>query len=333
MQYRKLGAMGLWVSAIGLGCMALSEFYGRADPMSCARTLRHAVSRGITLIDTAASYGALRYGEAANETLVGKALRGIRDSVVLATKFGVMRHRGRRVVNNSPAYIRRSIDKSLTRLGVDHVDLYYAHRRDPNVPIEDLVGEMAKLVTAGKVRHLGLSEVCAETLRRANKEHQITALQSEYSLLTRQIERDVLPVAQELGVGVVAYAPMGRGLLAGRMRSVDRLYRKDLRRSHPRFRPGSLPSNLVLVDQVKAIARDIGCTPAQLALAWLLSKPAGVVPIPGTSKIRHLDENLAAVDVRLNDYHESLLNKVFQTDGVVGARNTPAALALMEWSE
>jgi aryl-alcohol dehydrogenase-like predicted oxidoreductase len=329
-QYRILGEAGPQVSAVGLGCMALSEFYGKADPVSCERTIRHAIDRGITLIDTASAYGALVHGEAANEMLVGRAIKGARSGVVLATKFGVVRRRGTRIVNNSPAYIRRSIDKSLARLRVDHIDIYYAHRHDPRVPIEDVIGTMAELVNRGKVRYLGLSEVSAETLRRASREHPITALQSEYSLISRNVEREVLPVARELGVGVVAYAPIGRGLLAGRLRSVERLYLKDLRRTHPRFRPRSLPHNLTLVDRLQAIAREVGCTPAQLALAWLLTNPAGVVPIPSTSKVRHLEENLAAVDVVLTEQQVSVLDSAFRPDDVIGARNTPAALALME---
>ncbi len=330
MRYRTLGATGPRVSALGLGVMPMSEFYGKADPESSVRTIQRALDLGVTLIDTAAAYGAPEHGEAANEELVGRAIKGVRDRVVLATKFGVVRARGTRFVNNSPAYARLAIERSLTRLGVERVDIYYLHRWDRSVPIQDVVGTMAELVKEGKVGHLGLSEVGAQTLRLAHREHPITALQSEYSLLSRHIETDILPTAQELGVGLVAYAPMGRALLAGALRSVDRLHRKDLRRTHPRFRPSSLHGNLSLVDRFAGIARDAGCTPAQLALAWLLDRSPHLVPIPSTSKVRHLEENLRAVDVTLTEDHMRALETAFRPDAVLGERNTPAALALME---
>ena len=327
---RILGESGLRVSAIGLGCMAMSEFYGKASRTACVRTIHRALDFGITLIDTAPSYGAAPFGEAANEALVGRALHGRRDRVVLATKFGIVQIGGKRTVDNSAAYIRRTIDESLLRLRTDHVDIYYLHRRDPNVPIEDVVDVMAKLVEAGKVRHLGLSEVSGETLRSAHKVHPIAVLQSEYSLMSRHIEDEILPVAQELGVGVVAYAPMGRALLTGDLRSLDGLESNDLRRSHPRFQHANLKRNLTLVDRARAMARDIGCTPAQLALAWLLTKCSDLVPIPGTNQIRHLEENVAAASISLTAQQVRTLEDAFRPDHVLGARNTPAALALME---
>jgi len=329
-QNRRLGETGLNVSAVGLGCMALSEFYGKADQASCIRTIRRAVDLGVTLIDTAPSYGAPSYGEAANEELVGMALRGRRDGVVLATKFGVVGARGQRTVDNSPAYIRRAIDESLARLRVDHVDIYYLHRRNPSIPIEDVVDTMADLVAAGKVRYLGLSEVSTETLRRACKVHPIAVLQSEYSLISRHLEDEILPAAQDLGVGIVAYAPMGRALLAGGLTSLDGLEPNDLRRSHPRFQHNNLRHNLALVDRVRAVAQHIGCTPAQLALAWLLAKGRNIVPIPGTNQVRHLEENAAAVDIRLTAHQIRTLEDALRPDEVVGARNTLAGLALME---
>jgi aryl-alcohol dehydrogenase-like predicted oxidoreductase len=310
--------------------MAMSEFYGKADQASCIRAIRRAIDLGVTLIDTAPSFGAPRYGEAANEKLVGRALKGRRDRVVLATKFGVVRDRGRRTVDNSPSYIRQTIDESLTRLRVDHIDIYYLHRRDPGVPIEDAVDAMAELVVAGKVRHLGLSEVNTETLRRASKVHPIVALQSEYSLISRHIEDEILPAAQELGVGIVAYAPIGRALLAGGLRSLAGLEPNDLRRSHPRFQHNSLRHNLTMVDRARVMARDIGCTPAQLALAWILTRCPEVVPIPGTNQVRHLEENLAAADISLTPDQMRTLENAFRPHDVVGARNTPSALALME---
>jgi aryl-alcohol dehydrogenase-like predicted oxidoreductase len=338
-RYRVIGD-GLKVSAIGLGCMGMSEFYGPADAASSIRTIRRAVELGVTFLDTASAYGSPRWGESANEELVGRAIKDRRDAVVLATKCGFVRAGGWRAVDNSPEHIRRTIDASLTRLGVDHVDLYYLHRRDPKVPIEDAVGAMAELVSAGKVIHLGLCEVTAQTLRRAGGTHPITALQSEYSLFSRHIEHGILPAARELGVGVVAYSPVGRALLTGGLTSLDGLAPGDLRRSHPRFQHGNLEHNLALVDRVRALAGELGCTPAQLALAWLLSKGAeargaaakgyDVVPIPGTNQVRHLEENAAAADLSLTAEQLRAVEDAIAPNEVVGERNTPASLALME---
>jgi len=330
MQRRELGESGLKVSAIGLGCMGMSEFYGRADEAATVDTIRRAIDRGMTLIDTAPSFGAPHHGESANERLVGRALRGRRDSVVLATKCGFVRSGNDRVVDNSPGYIRRSVDESLARLGTDHIDLYYLHRRSPHVPIEDVILTMKDLVQAGKVRHLGLSEVSAETLRRAGEVHPITALQSEYSLLSRQLEAKILPTAKKLGVGVVAYAPIGRGLLTGGLTTLDGLEPHDLRRVQPRFQRGNLDRNLALVERVRAVAREAGCTTAQLALAWLLAKDDGIVPIPGTTRRRHVEENAAAVDVVLSAAQIKELDEAIHPGEVIGERNTAASLALME---
>lgn len=330
MHRRELGRSGLKVSAIGLGCMGMSEFYGRADEAAGVDTIRRAIDLGITLIDTAPSFGASPYGESANEQLVGRALRGRRESVVLATKFGFVRSGDDRVVDNSPEYIRRSADESLSRLGTDHIDLYYLHRRNPDVPIEDVVGTMKELVQAGKVRHLGLSEVSAETLRRAHEVHPITALQSEYSLLSRRLEDEILPTAQKLGVSVVAYAPVGRGLLTGELTTLDGLEPHDLRRLQPRFQDGNLGRNLALVERVHAVAEDVGCTTAQLALAWLLAKDDAIVPIPSTTSFRHVEQNAEAVDIVLSARQVRALDEAIRPDEVVGDRNTAASLALME---
>jgi aryl-alcohol dehydrogenase-like predicted oxidoreductase len=330
---RVLGARQLIVSAIGLGCMGMSDFYGTLDRPSSIAAIRRAIELGITLIDTAPCFGVPRYGEEANEELVARALKGRRDQVVLATKVGFVRTKTNdktiRTVNNSPAHISRAIDKSLARLRVEHVDLYYLHRRDPRVAIEEVVGAMAELVKAGKVRHLGLSEVSAETLRRACAVHPISVLQCEYSLISRHIEDEILPVAQELKVGIVAYAPIGRALLTGRITSVDALAPNDLRRRHPRFQHDNFRSNLSLLGRVREAAQELGCTPAQLALAWLLAKAPDIVPIPGMNQVRHVEENVAAADIQLTREQVEMLDRAIQRDGVAGERNTPAHLALM----
>jgi aryl-alcohol dehydrogenase-like predicted oxidoreductase len=289
----------LSTSALGLGCMGMSAFYGATsaagsdDERESLATLDRALELGVTLLDTAEMYGPFT-----NEELLGKALAGRRDQVVLATKFGISPRPGLdRQYEASPVTVRRSIDGSLHRLGTDHVDLYYLHRLDPSTPIEDTVGAMAELVTAGKVRHLGLSEVDADTLRRAHAVHPITAVQSEYSLWTRDVEQ-VLPTMRELGVGLVAYSPLGRGFLTGRLR-VDELAAGDFRRVNPRFVGQAGAANLAVVAQVETLARDKGVTPAQLALAWVLAQGQDVVPIPGTRHVARLEENLGAVEVQL----------------------------------
>jgi aryl-alcohol dehydrogenase-like predicted oxidoreductase len=296
MQTRSLGG-SLSVSALGLGCMGMSEFYGTSDEAEALEVIARALDLGCTFLDTADMYGPFT-----NEQLVGKAIAGRRDDVVLATKFGNERKPdGSRVgVNGRPEYVRSACEASLQRLGVDVIDLYYQHRVDTTVPIEETVGAMAELVEAGKVRHLGMSEAAPDTLRRGHATHPITALQTEYSLWTRDPEDDgVLATCRELGVGFVAYSPLGRGFLTGQITSPDDLEEGDFRRHHPRFQGENFQRNLDLVDKVREIAREKGCTPGQLALGWLLAQGDDVVPIPGTKRVRYLEENLAALDVSL----------------------------------
>jgi aryl-alcohol dehydrogenase-like predicted oxidoreductase len=304
MKYRNLGNDGPTVSALGLGCMGMSEFYGPTDETESINTIHRALDLGVTFLDTADIYG-----NGHNEELVGRAIRDRRGGVVLATKFGIVRGDGvRRRVDSSPEYARRAIDASLQRLGVDHVDLYYLHRRNPDIPIEDTVGALAELVEEGKIRHIGLSEVGADTLRRAHAVHPITALQSEYSLWTRDVEAEILPTAQELGIALVAYSPVGRGFLTGKIESAEQLADNDFRRFNPRFQGDNLDHNLKLVETVKTVAAEVGCSPVQLALAWLLAKGEDIVPIPGTKRVTYLEENVAAVDVALTGEHLRVLD-------------------------
>lgn len=295
---RTLGTVNpLTVSTMGLGCMGMSEFYGRSDEAQATATIRRALDLGVTLLDTADMYGPF-----SNERLVGTAVRGRRDEVQLATKFGNERLAdGTRLgINGSPEYVRRACDASLQRLGVDHIDLYYQHRVDKSVPIEDTVGAMSELVRAGKVGHLGLSEASADTIRRAHAVHPITALQTEYSLFTRHIEDEILPTLRQLGIGLVPYAPLGRGMLTGTITSIDALDADDFRRHNPRYRGAAFEHNLDLVGKVRELAAAKGVTPGQLALAWVLGAGDDVVPIPGTRRIAYLEENLAAVAVELS---------------------------------
>ena len=297
MNGRNLGSEGLVVSALGLGCMGMSEFYGTGDEDESIATIHRAIELGIDFLDTADMYGPFT-----NEKLVGKAIQGRRDEVVLATKFGNERREdGSRVgINGRPEYVRRACDASLQRLGVDTIDLYYQHRVDPEVPIEDTVGAMKELVEAGKVRYLGLSEAAPETIRRAHAVHPISALQSEYSLFTREPEDEVLPTLRELGIGFVAYSPLGRGFLTGAWKSMDDLPEDDTRAGRfPRFSEENFRQNLELAERVREIAAEKGATPGQLALAWLLARGDDIVPIPGTKRRTYLEENAGAVDITL----------------------------------
>ena len=317
MERRRLGARGPEVSAIGLGCMGMSEFYGRADEGEAVATIRRAVDLGVTFFDTADMYGPFT-----NEKLVGKALADRRDEVVIATKFGVVRgENGERLgISGDPDYVRKSCDASLQRLGVDHIDLYYQHRVDPDTPIEDTVGAMAELVEAGKVRSLGLSEAGVKTIRRAHEVHPITALQTEYSLWSRDPEDEILPTVRELGIGFVAYSPLGRGFLSGAIRSIDDLEPGDFRRYAPRFQGENFAKNLELVEEVKSIADEKGITPSQLALAWVLAQREDIVPIPGTKRVKYLEQNVAAVDVELGPDDLARIEEVFPRGAAAGER-------------
>jgi aryl-alcohol dehydrogenase-like predicted oxidoreductase len=315
MERRTLG-QGLEVSAQGLGCMGMSAWYGPTDEEESTATIHRALELGIDLLDTADVYG-----QGANEELVGKAVAGRRDDYVIATKFGNRWFDdGSRTIDGSPEYVRQAIDASLRRLGVDHVDLYYQHRVDANTPIEDTVGAMAELVAAGKVKHLGLSEAGAETIRRAHAVHPITALQSEWSLWTRDPEGEVLDTVRELGIGFVAYSPLGRGFLAGRFSSADDLAEDDFRRRHPRMSGDNGERNRALADKVRELADAKGCTPAQLALAWVLSRGDDVVPIPGTKRREYLEQNAAASDIRLDDDELHELDDAFPPGAAAGQR-------------
>jgi aryl-alcohol dehydrogenase-like predicted oxidoreductase len=297
MQTRKLGTQGLEVSMQGLGCMGMSEFYGEGDDQESTATIHRALELGVNFLDTADMYGPFT-----NEILVGRAIKGRRDEVVLATKFGNVRgENGERLgVRGDPEYVHQACNASLQRLGVEQIDLYYQHRVDPKVPIEETVGAMAELVQQGKVRYLGLSEAAPDTVRRAHQVHPISALQTEYSLWTRDVEDRILPTTRELGIGFVAYSPLGRGFLSGRFRSPDDIPEDDFRRHNPRFQGENFDRNLRIVDQVREIAEEKGVTPAQLALAWVHHQGDEIVPIPGTKHRRYLEENVAATEIRLS---------------------------------
>ncbi|TMR94833.1 aldo/keto reductase [Nonomuraea basaltis] len=315
MNRRILGTGGPRVSALGLGCMGMSEFYGKGDEKESTAVIHRALDLGVTFLDTADMYG-----QGANEELVGRAVKDRRAEVVLATKFGVKREGGSRSVENSPEYIRAACDASLRRLGVDHIDLYYMHRRNPAVPIEESVGAMAELVEQGKVRHLGLSEVSAATLRAASAVHPIAALQSEYSLFTRGIETEILPAARELGIALVAYSPISRGFLTGALPPAGELPADDFRRSMPRYTGENAEHNTALVAEVRKIADAAGVTAAQLALAWVLAQGEDVVPIPGTKRLKYLEENAAAADITLTPGQLAALAAAVPVDAVRGER-------------
>jgi len=328
MQSRKLGRDGPTVSALGLGCMGMSEFYGAHDDAESLATLRHALDLGLNFLDTADAYGPYT-----NEELVGRARRGRREDAFLATKFGFVRdpaNPAARGIDGSPAHVRAACEASLRRLGVAQIDLYYLHRVDPQVPIEDTVGAMAALVREGKVRYLGLSEVSADTLERAHRVHPITALQSEYSLWTRDPEGGVLQACERLGVGFVAYSPLGRGFLTGALRRVEDFAADDYRRTSPRFQGDNFTRNLMLVEKVKTLANDKGCSPAQLALAWVLAQDPHLVPIPGTRRIRNLDENLGALQVKLTDVDLDTIEAVFPAGVSAGERYPETMMRLLQ---
>jgi aryl-alcohol dehydrogenase-like predicted oxidoreductase len=313
----------LEVSALGLGCMGMSQVYGPADDTESIGVIHRALELGVTFLDTADVYG-----QGHNEELVGRAIADRRDQVVLATKFGIRRVVGGGVVevDGSPAYVRDAVDRSLKRLGVETIDLYYLHRRDPDVPIEDTVGAMAELVTVGKVRHLGLSEVSAETLRAAHAVHPISALQSEYSLFNRDLAKTVLPTALELGVGVVPYSPVGRGMLTGDLDTMRNLPDDDFRRGLPQFQGENLARNIALAERVHGLAKTLGVTPVQVALAWLLAQDEHIAPIPGTKRVKYLEENAGAASVRLTSDQLAEITSAVPAEAVSGARYTPEGL-------
>ena len=324
MKQKKLGMQGLTVSALGLGCMGMSEFYGSRDDQESIATIHRALALGVNFLDTADVYGC-----GINEELVGRAIKDRRNQVILATKFGNVRdEQGKFIgVNGRPEYVRKCCDASLRRLGVGQIDLYYQHRVDPNVPIEDTVGAMSELVRAGKVRYLGLSEAAPATIRRAAKVHPITALQTEYSLGCRDVEAEILSTCRELGIGFVPYSPLGRGFLTGKIQKIDDLEANDWRRHGPRFQGENFERNLAIVHRLEAIARQKRCKPAQLALAWVLAQGEDMVPIPGTKRRTYLEENVAALQIALNTEDLVEFNKVAPVGSTAGARYPESGMA------
>jgi aryl-alcohol dehydrogenase-like predicted oxidoreductase len=324
MEYRDLGNSGLKVSAVGLGCMSMSWAYGTPDEAEGIRTIHRALDIGVNFLDTAEIYGPYT-----NEELVGKALKGRRDKAIVATKFGFNIENGAaKGANSHPKHVKEVADESLKRLGIDHIDLYYQHRVDPKIPIEETVGAMSELVEAGKIRYLGLSEAGPETLRRACKEHQISALQSEYSLWERGLEERIIPAARELGIGIVAYSPVGRGFLTGEIKSFEDIPEDDYRRSDPRYQGENFEKNLKLVDLVKKVGNKHGATAAQVAIAWLLMVGKDIVPIPGTKRVKYLEENSAAFSLKLDQEDLEALGTLAQRTS--GERYEPRRMAMIE---
>jgi len=323
---RQLGADGPHVSALGLGLMGMSEFYGPTDDAQSIATIHHAIARGVNFFDTADTYG-----NGHNEELLGRAIRqwgGDREQLVIATKFGIQRVAGcyERTINGRPEYVREACENSLKRLGLETIDLYYQHRMDPNVPIEETVGAMAELVREGMIRHIGLSEASAATIRRAHQVHPIAAVQTEYSLWTRDVEAEILPLLQETGIALVAYSPLGRGFLTGSMTNTDSLDDKDFRRIAPRFQKENIEINLKLVDHLREMAANRQTTPAQIAIAWLLAKGDNIIPIFGTRKIERLEENLDALNLTLSAADQTTLNHWFNPEHIAGERYPEAGM-------
>jgi aryl-alcohol dehydrogenase-like predicted oxidoreductase len=324
MEKRKIGNQGLVVSEIGLGCMGMSEFYGPTNEQESIATIHRALDLGVNFLDTADMYGPFT-----NEVLVGKAIRGRRDQVVLATKFGNERRPDDptyRAINGRPEYVKSACDASLKRLGVGHIDLYYQHRVDPNTPIEDTIGAMADLVKAGKVRFLGMSEAAPQTIRRACQVFPISALQTEYSLWSRDPEDEILPTVRELGIGFVAYSPLGRGFLTGQIKKPEDLAPDDFRRSGPRFQGENFQKNLLLVERIQQIAREKGAQPSHLAIAWVLAQGQDIVPIPGTKRVRYLEENVAAANIHLTPEDLARINEVMPKGAALGQRYAEAGM-------
>lgn len=327
MKMRKLGSQGLEVSALGLGCMGMSEFYAGRDDSESVATLNRALDLGVTFFDTADMYGVGR-----NEELVGRVVRARRKGVIVATKFGNVRDEDGsfKGINGHPDYVRAACEASLKRLGIEVIDLYYQHRVDPGVPIEDTVGAMAELITAGKVRYLGLSEAAPATIRRAHATHPISALQTEYSMWSRDPEDAILPTVRELGIGFVPYSPLGRGFLTGELKTPDDLAADDYRRHAPRFQGEAFVKNLELVAEIERMAKGKGCTPAQLALSWVLAQGEDIVPIPGTKRRKYLEDNLGALDVTLSGQELARINEILPPGAATGTRYATPQMAALD---